>query len=131
MKFVAKSFMPIFLAAWILLGSLGISWTETTCIYTGLKKISLTKAESCCNKSTKAHISRAKCCLLDKYQVKFSFDLTKGNKGVNFVFIPHFSAAQFLDFSVIYQDIDFLADQSNAPPLLQQVRRAKLQTYLI
>lgn len=131
MKFFAKSFMTIFLAAWILLGSLGISWTETTCIYTGAKKIVLTQAESCCNKSSKAHISRAKCCLLDKYQVKFSFDLTKGNKGVNFVFIPHISAAQFLDFSVIYQDPDFLADQSNAPPLIQQIRLAKLQTYLI
>jgi hypothetical protein len=131
MKFVAKSFMPIFLAAWILLGSLGISWTETTCIYTGAKKIALSKAESCCNKSSKAHISRAKCCLLDKYQVKFSFDLTKGNKGFNFVYIPHIAAAQFLDFYVIHQDSDILSNQSNAPPLIQQIRLAKLQTYLI
>ena len=131
MKFFAKSFLTIFLAAWILLGSLGISWTEATCIYTGSKKIALTKAESCCNKSSKAHISRAKCCLLDKYQVKFSFDLTKGNNGVVFAFIPHVAATQFLDFSVIHQDPDFLLDQSNAPPLTQQVRLAKLQTYLI
>lgn len=131
MKFFAKSFTSLFLAAWILFGSFGISWTEATCVYTGAKKIVLTQAESCCNKSSKAHISRAKCCLLDKYQVKFSFDLTKGNNGLNFVYIPQIAATQFLDFSVIHQDPNILSNQSNAPPLIQQIRLAKLQTYLI
>lgn len=131
MKFFAKSFTSLFLAAWILFGSLGISWTEATCIYTGAKKIALASADSCCNKPSKAHISRAKCCLLDKYQVKFSFDFTKGSNAVVFAFIPHVAATQFLDFSVIHQDPNFLLDQSNAPPLIQQVRLAKLQTYLI
>jgi hypothetical protein len=131
MKFFAKSFTSLFLAAWILFGSLGISWTEATCIYTGSKKIALTKAESCCKKTSEAHISRAKCCLLGKYQVKFSFNLTKGNNGVVFAFMPPVSAKQFLVFPVIHQDPDFLSDQSNAPPLTRQVRLAKLQSYLI
>ena len=131
MKFFTKSFMTIFLAAWILFGSLGISWTEATCVYTGAKKTSFTKAESCCKKTSEAHISRAKCCLLGKYQVKFSFDLTKGNNGLNFVYIPQIAATQFLDFYVIHQNSDILSNQSNAPPLIQQIRLAILQTYLI
>jgi hypothetical protein len=92
MKFFAKSFLSIFLAAWILFGSLGISWTEATCIYTGSKKRAISKAESCCNKPSEAHISRAKCCLLEKYQVKFNFDLTKGNNGVVFCFVAKAAA---------------------------------------
>lgn len=131
MKFFVKSFTSLFLAAWILLGSLGISWTEATCLFTGSKKISLIKAESCCNKPSTAHISRAKCCLLTKYQVKFSFDLTKGNKGVVLTFLPNDSATTFVTFFINHQDSDFLSDCSNAPPLLQRIRLAKLQTYLI
>ena len=130
MKFFAKSFMSFFLAAWILFGSLGISWTEATCLYTGSKKITLTKAESCCKISKEAHISRAKCCLLGKYQVKFSFDFTKGNNGLIFAStLPLIS--QIVAPSVIYQEQGFLSHPSNAPPLSRQVRLAKLQTYLI
>jgi hypothetical protein len=131
MKFVAKSFISIFLAAWILLGSLGISWTETTCIYTGSKKIALTKAESCCNKSSKTYISRAKCCLFGKYQVKFNFDLTKGNTAMIFAFTPIAVSSFYQNLILNHQDFGYVSYHSNAPPLAQQVRLAKLQTYLI
>ena len=131
MKFFAKSFMSFFLAAWILFGSLGISWTEATCIYTGVKKTTITKAESCCQKTTEAHISRAKCCLLGKYQVKFNFDLTKVNKSLVFAFVPFMSTPQFLEPILFNQHLDNFSDQSNAPPLSQQIRLAQLQSYLI
>jgi len=131
MKFFAKSFMTIFLAAWILLGSLGISWTETTCIYTGAKKIVLTQAESCCNKSSKAHISRAKCCLLGKYQVKFNFDLSKGSQVLVFAFSPFLSTKAVKSPDFYIQEFDYLSYTTNAPPLTRQIRLAKLQTYLI
>ena len=111
MKFFAKSFMSFFLAAWILFGSLGISWTEATCIYTGAKKTTITKAESCCKKTTEAHISRAKCCLLGKYQVKFNFDLTKGNKSIFLAFVPFTSNLQFSDPFVFNQHLNYFSDQ--------------------
>lgn len=131
MKFFVRSFTSLFLAVWILVGSLGISWTEETCVFTGAKKSTFSKAASCCENPNQAHLSRAKCCLLDKYQVKFNFDLTKGNSSIIFAFsttplIPKF-AAPF----VIYQEKGFLSHSSKAPPLSSQVRLAQLQTYLI
>lgn len=131
MKFFAKSFMSFFLAAWILFGSLGISWTEATCIYTGAKKTTITKAESCCKKTTEAHISRAKCCLLGKYQVKFNFDLTKGNTAMIFAFTPISVSSFYQNLDLNHQDPGYVSYHSNAPPLPQQIRLAQLQTYLI
>ncbi len=131
MKFFAKSFMSFFLAAWILFGSLGISWTEATCIYTGAKKTIITKAESCCKKTTEAHISRAKCCLLGKYQVKFNFDLTKGNTAMIFAFTPISVSSFYQNLDLNHQDPGYVSYHSNAPPLAQQIRLAQLQTYLI
>jgi hypothetical protein len=132
MKLFAKSFISVFLAAWILFGSLGISWTEATCVFTGAKKTSFSKAESCCKNTSEAHISRAKCCLLGKYQVKFNFDFTRGVKAINLAFV---SISQPMAISLsenFYQELDsFSSFQANAPPLSRQVRLAQLQTYLI
>lgn len=132
MKIVAQSFTPLFLAAWILVGSLGISWTEATCVYTGAKKISVSQANSCCKKSTHAQLSRAKCCFLDKYQVKFNFDLTKGDTALQWVFTPVSTAIFYPSAEIVYQELDsFTSFHANAPPLAQQVRLAQLQSYLI
>ena len=132
MKFFVRSFTSFFLAAWILVGSLGISWTEKTCVFTGAKKSSFSKAASCCKNPLLAHISRAKCCLLDKYQVKFNFDLTKGNTALQWVFTPASSAISYQSVDIDYQELDlFTSFNANAPPLSQQVRLAQLQTYLI
>jgi hypothetical protein len=132
MKLIAKSFMSLFLAAWILVGSLGISWTEATCIYTGAEKISVSQAVSCCKNNTQAQLSRAQCCFLGKYQVKFNFDLTKGNTALQWVFTPALSAVAYPSVEIVYQELDsFTSFHANAPPLPQQVRLAQLQTYLI
>jgi hypothetical protein len=132
MKLVAKSFTSLFLAAWILVGSLGISWTEATCVYTGAKKISVSKANSCCKKSTQTQLSRAKCCFLDKYQVKFNFDLTKGDTALQWVFTPVATTVSYPASEIVYQELNsFTSFYANAPPLDQQVRLAQLQTYLI
>jgi hypothetical protein len=132
MKKMAQSFMSFFLAAWILFGSLGISWTEATCVYTGAKKFTVSKAESCCKPSSQAQLSRAKCCFLGKYQVKFNFDLTKGSQAIQFAFTaPNSSMAwRFVEANQAERD-SYGLFQPNAPPLRQQVRLAQLQTYLI
>jgi hypothetical protein len=131
MKLFAKSFTSLFLAAWILFGSLGISWTEATCVYTGAKKTSFTKAESCCKKTSEAHISRAKCCLLGKYQVKFNFDLSKGSQVLVFSLSPVLSITAVKSPDFYIQEFDYFSYTTNAPPLTRQIRLAKLQTYLI
>lgn len=132
MKLFAKSFMSLFLTAWILFGSLGISWTEATCVFTGAKKTSFSKAESCCKNTSQAHISRAKCCLLGKYQVKFNFDLTRGVNAINLAFVSASQSLAIPSSENFYQELDsFSSFQANAPPLSRQVRLAQLQTYLI
>lgn len=132
MKLFAKSFMSLFLTAWILFGSLGISWTEATCVFTGSKKTSFSKAESCCKNTSQAHISRAKCCLLGKYQVKFNFDLTRGVNAINLAFVSASQSLAIPSTEIFYQELDsFSSFQANAPPLSRQVRLAQLQTYLI
>jgi hypothetical protein len=132
MKLFAKSFMSLFLTAWILFGSLGISWTEATCVFTGAKKTSFSKAESCCKNTSQAHISRAKCCLLGKYQVKFNFDLTRGVNAINLAFVSASPSLAIPSSENFYQELDsFSSFQANAPPLSRQVRLAQLQTYLI
>jgi hypothetical protein len=132
MKLFAKSFLSLFLAAWILFGSLGISWTDATCIYTGAKKTTISKVESYCKNANQAHISRAKCCLLEKYQVKFNFDLTKGAQTINLAFVATSQLIEIPSPRNFYQELDsFTSFSANAPPLSQQVRLAQLQTYLI
>lgn len=131
MKFFLRCFTSIFLAAWILIGSLGIAWTEETCVFTGAKKSTFSKPVSCCENPSQAHVSRAKCCLLDKYQLKFNFDLSKGATGFNFAFENIPMLPQFVAPSEFYQELDFFSPHSNAPPLSRQVRLAQLQTYLI
>jgi hypothetical protein len=132
MKLFTKSFLSLFLAAWILFGSLGISWTEATCVFTGAKKTSFSKAESCCKNTSQAHISRAKCCLLGKYQVKFNFDLTKGGQSINLAFVSASGLIEIPSLRDFYQELDsFTSFRANAPPLSRQVRLAQLQTYLI
>lgn len=131
MKFFVRSFTSLFLATWILIGSLGIAWTEETCVFTGAKKSTFSKAVSCCETPSQAHLSRAKCCLLNKNQLKFNFDLTKGDTGLIFAFASIPLLPQFVAPSKIYQELDFLSPHLNAPPLSRQVRLAQLQTYLI
>ena len=132
MKLFARSFLSLFLAAWILFGSLGISWTEATCVFTGAKKTSFYKAESCCKNTSEAHISRAKCCLLGKYQVKFNFDFTRGVKAINLAFVSASQPIAIPSLENFYQELDFFSSfQANAPPLSRHVRLAQLQTYLI
>lgn len=87
MKSAITRFFLVYFATFFLIGNLGISFTQSTCFFTGNKKYSFDKAVSCCSKVIKptinqAHtssLSRAKCCSYDQYALKFNFDQT-GNK---------------------------------------------------
>ena len=82
MKLAIKRFFWVYLATYFLVGNLGISFTQSTCLFTGNKKYSFDKAVSCCSKNTKPNFnqantstfSRAKCCSYDQYALKFNFD---------------------------------------------------------
>jgi hypothetical protein len=141
MKSAVKRFFLVYLATYFLVGNLGISFTQSTCLFTGIKKYSLDKAISCCSKNAKldfnqihkATLKRAKCCSYDQYALKFNFDQT-GNKiqkhdlaGAVLTF-PSLTSLEWSG-SRAFRKLSFY--YSNHSPLPLSTRLATLQVYLI
>ena len=141
MKLAIKRIFLVYLATYFLVGSLGISFTHSTCLFTGNKKYSLNKAVSCCSKNTNPHfnqihkatLKRAKCCSYDQYALKFIFDLS-GNKIQNLDFNLHDFPNGSYSFGesngiIAFKKLSF--DDSNHSPPPLRTRLANLQAYLI
>lgn len=141
MKLAFKRFFLVYLATYFLVGNLGFSFTQSTCLFTGIKKYSLDKAISCCSKNTKTQsnqgntslLGRAKCCSYDQYALKFNFDQT-GNKiqkhdlaGAVLTF-PSLISLEWIG-SRAFQKLSFYHSNHSPPPL--STRLASLQVYLI
>jgi hypothetical protein len=141
MKSAVKRFFLVYLATYFLVGNLGISFTQSTCLFTGIKKYSLDKAISCCSKNAKldfnqihkATLKRAKCCSYDQYALKFNFDQT-GNKiqkhdlaGAVLTF-PSLTSLEWSG-SRAFRKLSFYYSNHSPPPL--STRLATLQVYLI
>lgn len=141
MKLAIKRIFLVYLATYFLVGSLGISFTQSTCLFTGNKKYSLDKAVSCCSKNAKldfnqihkATLKRAKCCSYDQYALKFNFDQT-GNKiqkdDLAGAVLPtsSFSLLKLIELGA-FKKLSF--DDSNHSPPPLSTRLASLQAYLI
>jgi len=141
MKLASKQFFLVYLASYFLVGNLGISFTQSTCLFTGNKKYAFDKAVSCCSKNTKptfnqvntSSLSRAKCCSYDRYALKFNFDQT-GNKIQKHGFWGVASTSSFWTF-IVYDELgackksSFYYSNHSPPPL--RTRLASLQAYLI
>jgi hypothetical protein len=141
MKLAIKRFFLVYLATYFLVGNLGISLTQSTCLFTGNKKYSFDKAVSCCSKNTKPNFnqantstfSRAKCCSYDQYALKFNFDQT-GNKIQKHQVadaVLTYPSLTFLNLSGsrAYEKLSFYYSNQSPPPL--STRLANLQAYLI
>ena len=141
MKLAIKRFLLVYLATYFFVGNLGISFTQSTCLFTGIKKYSLDKAISCCSKNTKPNFnqaktstfSRAKCCSYDQYALKFNFDQT-GNKIQKHQVadaVLTYPSLTFLNLSVsrASEKLSFYYSNHSPPPL--STRLASLQAYLI
>ncbi len=141
MKLAIKRFLLVYLATYFFVGNLGISFTQSTCLFTGIKKYSLDKAISCCSKNTKPNFnqaktstfSRAKCCSYDQYALKFNFDQT-GNKiqkhDLAGAVLPtsSFSLLKLIELGT-FEKLNFYYSNHSPPPL--STRLASLQSYLI
>jgi hypothetical protein len=142
MKLAIKRFFLVYLATYFLVGNLGISYTQSTCLFTGNKKYSFDKAVSCCSKNIKLNFnhanistfSRAKCCSCDRYTLKFNFDQA-GNK----IKKHHVAYAVLTSPSLIllewsgsssFEKLSFYYSNHSPPPPLS-TRLASLQAYLI
>jgi len=141
MRSALNRFFLIYLATYFLVGNLGISFTQSTCLFTGNKKYSFDKAVSCCSKNTKLNFnqantstfSRAKCCSYDRYALKFNFDQT-GNKiqkhDLAGAVLPtsSFSLLKLIELGA-FEKLSFYYSKHSPPPL--RTRLASLQAYLI
>jgi hypothetical protein len=141
MNSAIKQILLVYLATYFFVGNLGISFTQSTCLFTGIKKYSLDKAISCCSKNAKSQsnqrntslLSRAKCCSYDQYALKFNFDQT-GNKiqkhdlaGAVLTF-PSLTSLEWSG-SRAFRKLSFYYSNHSPPPL--STRLATLQVYLI
>jgi len=141
MKSAFNRFFLVYLATYFLVGNLGISFTLSTCLFTGNKKYSFDKAVSCCSKNAKPDFNqtdkttlrRAKCCSYDQYALKFNFDQT-GNKIQKLDFNLHYFPNNAIAFGEsngfnAFEKLSF--DDSNHSPPPLRTRLANLQAYLI
>lgn len=141
MNSAIKRILLVYLATYFLVGNLGISFTQSTCLFTGNKKYSFTRAVLCCSKNTKTQsnqgntslLSRAKCCSYDQYALKFNFDQT-GNKiqkhdlAGAVLTIPSWTVFEW-NKSGALKKLSFYYSNHSPPPL--STRLASLQVYLI
>jgi hypothetical protein len=58
MKLAIKRFFLVYLATYFLVGNLGISLTQSTCLFTGNTKYSFDRAVSCCSKNAKSNFNQ-------------------------------------------------------------------------
>jgi len=141
MKFAIKQFFLVYLATYFLVGNLGISFTQSTCLFTGNKKYSFDQAVSCCSKNTKpqfsqsngSSFSRAKCCSYDRFALKFNFDQSENKLQKNSLSAEIFTRPTF-KFPDIFvakaeKHIQFYDSNHSPPPL--NTRLAVLQVYQI
>ena len=141
MKLALNRFFLVYLATYFLVGNLGISFTQSTCLFTGSKKYSLNKAVSCCskntkpdfNKSNKATLRRAKCCSYDQYALKFNFDQSDNKiQKLNFNLHDFPKSSHSIGESIGYIAFEKLSyNYSNHSPPPLRTRLANLQAYLI
>ncbi len=139
MKSAFKHFFLVFIAAWFLFSGLGLSWTESTCLFTGIKKNDFGNQINCCKKQNienhhdGSQLYRSKCCSYDRYTIKFNFDQTV-SKSVSYVF----DLIEFPKHSFIFEANQgyegqkaFPSYASNFSPPGLGIRLAKLQRYQI
>ena len=141
MKLAIKRFFLVYFASFFLVGNLGVSFTESTCLFTGNKKYSFDKAVSCCSKNTKnqfsqsnvSSLSRAKCCSYDRFALKFNFDQSDNKiQKLNFnLYDFQNNSIVFGEFNgfVAFEKLSYYYSNHSPPPL--RTRLANLQAYLI
>jgi hypothetical protein len=141
MKLAIKRFFLVYLATYFLVGNLGISLTQSTCLFTGNTKYSFDRAVSCCSKNAKSNFNqahkatlrRAKCCSYSQYALKFNFDQT-ANKipKIDFNLHDFHNSSYSIGESnglIAFEKLSYYFSNHSPPPL--GTRLANLQAYLI
>ena len=126
--FLNRSFLFLFVA-WFLTANVGFSWTQSTCLFTGIQKASLTIQKST-GHPKETQIKRSTCFHFKHFQVKQHavFIVKKQALSVDLASFDNSLLAQFKPvFGVVHAVQSYTANVPNA----QSLRRALLQVYLI
>ncbi len=126
--FLNRSFLFLFVA-WFLTANVGFSWTQSTCLFTGIQKASWTIQKST-GHPKETQIKRSTCFHFKHFQVKQHsvFSVKKQALSVDFGSFDNSLLAQFKPvFGVVHTAQSYPA----SVPIAQTLRRALLQVYLI
>ncbi len=129
MRTIAHRSFLILLTAWLLVSSVGVAWSQATCLFTGIQKLSWAN-EKPLNNSRKSEIKRSPCFHYKHFQLKNSSAF--GVKKHSIYLLPPiegaFLATVFKPSFVWNTNVDLT---TLFIPVSQSVRRAHLQIYRI
>jgi hypothetical protein len=130
MRSLTQRSLLIFLTAWLLLSSIGVAWSQATCLFTGIQKLSWA-TEKPLNNSRKSEIKRTPCFHYKHFQLKNQSAFASKKQVIN-----HIAPGKVYVFSSAPEPL-FAGQEAcnlNSSSFFvksQTVRRAHLQVYRI
>ena len=127
-NYLNRGFLLLFVT-WFLAANVGFSWTQSTCLFTGIQKASWTIQKST-GHPKETQIKRSTCFHYKHFQVKQHsvFSVKKQAFTVDWASLNHDAIAQFKPITAVVQTAQ---SYSASIPISQSLRRALLQVYLI
>jgi hypothetical protein len=129
MRNIAHRCFLILLTAWLLVSSVGVAWSQATCLFTGIQKLSWAN-EKPLNNSRKSEIKRSPCFHYKHFQLKNSSAF--GAKKHSICLLLHiqrtFLSTEIKPSFIWNTNVDL---STLYVPVSQSVRLAHLQIYRI
>jgi hypothetical protein len=130
MRSLTQRSLLIFLTAWLLLSSIGVAWSQATCLFTGIQKLSWA-TEKPLNNSRKSEIKRTPCFHYKLFQLKNQSAFASKKQVIN-----HIAPGKVYVFSAAPEPLfarqeEYNLNDSSFIVKSQAVRRAHLQVYRI
>lgn len=126
--FLQRSFL-LFLATWLLLSSVGVAWTQSTCLFTGIQKESWS-VKKLIDQNKTTQLKRSTCFHFKHFQIKHQSAFAAKKQAI--------SMDRCLSMSeLLVRPIRFITSRSvfvtnsDPIPIAQTIRRAYLQIYQI
>lgn len=130
MRTLTQRSLLIFLTAWLLLSSIGVAWSQATCLFTGSQKLSWAKKNPLSN-SGESEIKRSPCFHYKHFQLKNQSAFASKKQVIN-----HITPGKVYVFSAVPEPLFVWQKACNLNSSSffvksQTVRRAHLQVYRI
>jgi hypothetical protein len=127
-SFLQRSFL-LFLATWLLLSSIGVAWTQSTCLFTGIQKESWSVRKLIDQKKT-TQLKRSTCFHFKHFQIKNQSAFAAKKHAIPMGNCPSNSESFAKPIRFSNSRSVFIAN-SDQIPIAQTIRRAYLQIYQI